>query len=145
MTKTIDTALYIDTLLSLLNEGNHDVPLPIKGISMRPFLREGDTVFLNKLQKSLKKGDIVLFRRLDGSYVLHRIAGVCADGSFMLLGDCQTRLEPIDFNCILAIATSARRKGKLITESSPVWIFYRTLWLDLYRLRRYFAIFKKTP
>lgn len=145
MTKTIDTALYIDTLLSLLNEGNHDVPLPIKGISMRPFLREGDTAFLNKLQKSLKKGDIVLFRRLDGSYVLHRIAKVCADGSFMLLGDCQTRLEPIDFNCILAIATSARRKGKLITESSPVWIFYRTLWLDLYRLRRYFAIFKKTP
>ena len=143
MTRSIDTTEYISTVLELLNAGKRDVPVPIKGQSMVPFLREGDTVYLNSLPCAPKTSDVVLYRRADGSFVLHRIAKRLSDGSYFLLGDNQTMLEPIKKEQILAIATSAKRKNRLITEKSGVWLFYKTVWLWLWRLRPLIARIKK--
>ena len=84
MTRSIDTTEYIETVLSLLECQKTDVPVPIKGNSMVPFLREGDTVYLNSLTNEPKRGDVVLFRRADGSFVLHRIAKRLPDKSYLL-------------------------------------------------------------
>ena len=135
MTRSIDTTEYIETVLSLLECQKTDVPVPIKGNSMVPFLREGDTVYLNSLTNEPKRGDVVLFRRADGSFVLHRIAKRLPDKSYLLLGDNQTVREPIKRDQILAITKSAKRKNRLITEKNFIWRFYGSVWLSLFRIR----------
>lgn len=64
-----------------------------RGTSMKPLLRDGvDTIVLIKAPKKLKKFDIPLYRRTDGSFVLHRIVGENKDG-YILIGDNQTVYE----------------------------------------------------
>ena len=48
-----------------------------KGTSMLPLLRQGiDTIKVIKPTSPFKKYDVILFKRKDGSYVLHRIIKV---------------------------------------------------------------------
>ena len=63
-----------------------------RGTSMLPLIREGrDSVVLSAL-KEPRVGDIVLYRRDNGQYILHRIIG--KEGStFTLCGDSQTKPE----------------------------------------------------
>ena len=45
-----------------------------RGVSMLPMLRQGrDSVVLSPAPKQLRKYDLPLYRRDDGSYVLHRV------------------------------------------------------------------------
>lgn len=66
-----------------------------RGASMLPMLREGvDSVQLISPEgQDIKKGDVILYRRENGVFVLHRIVGVASDGSFVLCGDNQWLLE----------------------------------------------------
>ena len=80
--RVMDTQAYLDNICSLLQQGHTPVSIPVSGNSMCPFLHPGDQVFLEKPQGALKKGDVVLFTRLTGQYVLHRIRKVNPDGSF---------------------------------------------------------------
>ncbi len=61
-------------LLECLEQGQ-EVVLPITGTSMTPFLRHGrDQVVLKRTDPTaMQPGDVPLYRRPDGSYVLHRI------------------------------------------------------------------------
>ncbi len=133
--KTIDTKSYLNALCDLIADGQ-TVSTIVTGDSMVPFLGSNrDTVYLSPLTSEPKKGDVVLFRRESGDFVLHRIRHVRLEG-YYLTGDRQTVIEgPVPKERILAQATSARRKGRLITDRSPVWIFYRTVWLWLLPLR----------
>lgn len=63
------------------------------GTSMMPMLRDGvDTIVLVKAPEKLKKYDIPLYRRADGSFVLHRVVGEDKDG-YILIGDNQIDYE----------------------------------------------------
>ena len=63
------------------------------GISMRPLLRQGrDSVALRRLDRPVRKWDILFYQRRDGSYVLHRVKTVTPEG-FVLWGDHQYVLE----------------------------------------------------
>ena len=45
-----------------------------KGTSMNPLFKMGrDRVYIEKPKSRLKKGDIALYNRADGSYILHRV------------------------------------------------------------------------
>ncbi len=72
------------------------------GDSMLPTLKNGkDTVTLVPAE-CCKTGDIVLYRRPSGMYVLHRIVGKLRDG-FMMCGDNENSIEyPIFPKDILA-------------------------------------------
>ncbi|MBQ9742056.1 MAG: S24/S26 family peptidase [Ruminococcus sp.] len=133
--KTIDTKSYLSALCELIAQGQ-TVSTIVTGDSMVPFLGSNrDTIYLSPLTCDPKKGDVVLFRRESGDFVLHRICRIRPEGYF-LTGDRQTIIEgPVPKERILACATSARRKGRLISRRSPVWIFYRTVWLWLLPLR----------
>lgn len=62
------------------------------GVSMLPMLRpSGDCVVLSPCPKKLKKYDLPLYRREDGSYVLHRVVRV--GESYTCIGDNQVGLE----------------------------------------------------
>lgn len=63
-------------LMDTLQKGG-SVKFQPKGTSMLPMLRQGiDSVVLAPMPAELKRYDIPLYRRRDGSYVLHRIVDV---------------------------------------------------------------------
>ncbi len=133
--KTVDTGVYISSLLELVQKGE-EVGLPVAGSSMTPFLGDGrDQVFLRKPDRPLKRGDIVLYRRNNGDYVLHRIHKVRGK-EYDIVGDAQNRIERgINRDQIFAIVTRARRKGEIIEPNSFHWWFFQNVWIGMVPLR----------
>ena len=125
----------MEQLLGLLDV-TEQVPLVISGSSMYPFLHHRrDTVYLSKMTAPLKRGDMILYRRPSGQYVLHRIVRV-GQGTYDLLGDRQTAVEPgIPEERVLAVVRAVRRKGKLLRSGDLLWDFYEKCWINLIRLR----------
>ena len=113
------------------------LPLLISGNSMAPFLvHNRDTVYLSRITRPLKKGDVVLYRRANGNYILHRILRIQGD-LFTIIGDAHSGAESgISREQILAIMTSARRKGVLQQPGSFWWDFFAKVWLRIIPLRR---------
>jgi hypothetical protein len=136
MGRILDTAAYLDTVCQLLGEGKTALPVPVKGVSMRPFLRDGDRVFLELPQTPIRKGDIVLFRRANGQYILHRVHKLCRDGSFLILGDSQLLPEPVAAEKICAQVSFAVIRGKTVRPGSLHWWFFAYPWRWLAPFRR---------
>lgn len=118
-------------------EMGKEVRLKAAGSSMTPLLAHGrDFVFLKKVEKPLKKYDLPLYKRADGTAVLHRIIGVKKDG-FVCVGDAQTEIEyPVRAEQVLAVACAFERKGRLISAESFKYKLYVRLWVLLRPFRR---------
>lgn len=147
--KIADPEVLMEPLLAVMEETG-TVPLVISGCSMTPFLLHGrDTVYLSTVDRPLKKGDMILFRRDSGAYILHRILKQAEDGTYTLVGDAQTWLEPgIRADQVLALVTAVRRKGRLLKPGSFWWTFFEKVWIRLipYRpriLKLYGKLFRK--
>lgn len=128
--------------ISPLLEVGKSIRLPASGYSMAPLLAHGrDFVVLKRAEKPLKKYDLPLYRRADGTVVMHRIIGVKKDG-FVCAGDAQTEKEyPVKKEQILAIASSFERKGRIISAESFKYKLYARLWVFLRPFRhKIFAI-----
>ena len=127
----------ISTTIEELTSEESQIPLYVSGSSMNPFLiSRRDIVWLRKCEyKSLKKGDILLFRRRDGALVLHRVRKICPDTSILVSGDAQKQLETVDRCQILAKVSDIERKGKKRSADSLYWRFIRTFWGALSPLR----------
>ena len=134
--RRVDTVEYVSALRELIEQG-HEVALPVAGSSMTPFLGDGrDRVFLRAPERPLRRGDVVLYRRDNGPYVLHRIHRVRGD-SYDIVGDAQTEIERgVRRDQIFAVATRAERKGKLILPGTPYWRFFQYVWIGMVPLRR---------
>ena len=67
----------------------------VSGNSMTPFLRNNkdEVVFAPLHNRNIRRGDIVLFKRLDNTYVMHRIFRVQVGGSYDFIGDNQYFVE----------------------------------------------------
>ena len=133
--RELDPQVLMPALLALLEE-TETVPLVISGSSMTPFLVHGrDTVYLSKVTAPLKRGDMILYRRDSGTYILHRIFRAEED-TYTLVGDAQTLLEPgIRADQVLAVVTAVRRKGKLLKQGSFWWDFFEKVWIRMVPLR----------
>lgn len=125
----------IPELLAAMEQGQI-VSLTISGNSMTPFLVSGrDTVFLGRVELPLKTGDMVLYQRRTGQYVLHRICDRRGE-TYQLVGDAQTAVEEgICREQILARVVGLRRKGKLQGPGSFWWEFFRLVWVRMIPLR----------
>lgn len=128
--RIVENDVYLPVLRELITEG-HSVRLTVRGQSMMPFLiNVRDSVIIEPVTNGLKKGDIVIFKRKSGAYIMHRIWR--ADGynkQYYLVGDAQKELEgPIDEQQIFGIVNKVCRKGKWIDRKSPVWWFYDKVW-----------------
>ena len=138
MARTLDTQAFLDTVCDLLRQGQKHVAVPVTGGSMTPFLHNGDTVYLDVPDTPLKKGDIVLYTRENGRYILHRIKKVNSDGSFIMVGDAQQDLEYLPRRELIhARVTSARHLDKLIKPRQPRWWFYQHVWLWVVPIRHW--------
>ena len=125
-------------LLMLQMEKGGKTTLTVTGGSMLPMLHsKRDSVRLIPVADRQKKGDIILYRRANGQYVLHRIIAV-SDGGYICCGDNQAEKEPVAHSQLLAAVDSFTRKGKEYTVSAFGYRCYKTLWVGLFPLRKYY-------
>jgi signal peptidase I len=114
-------------ILGLLELGE-TVPLVISGGSMTPFLVHGrDTVFLTPVNRELKNGDMIFYRRDNGRYVLHRVVKV--GKTYTCMGDNQFHKEPgLRHDQMIGIVTEFVRDGKTIPVTDLRYRLYSRLW-----------------
>lgn len=143
----LDTEKYLDAVCRMIAEGHSNVPVPVTGVSMRPFLRTGDFAYLISLPDRVKKGDIMLFQRPGGQYVLHRVFKLQKDGSLLMLGDGQLNPEPVNRQQLRAKVGFVRCRGEDCRPGSFRWWFFACPWLRLARWRpqiaKLLALFRK--
>ena len=111
-----------------------DVMLPLKGISMTPFLiHNRDKVILTALNsRKIKVGDIVMFRRKDGSYAMHRVYKCHGNKSFDIVGDAQYLIdEGICYDMLVAYVPRVIRNGKEIDCERGFWRTAMTAYMKL--------------
>ncbi len=108
------------------------------GCSMQPLLYERQThVMLSPIEETVKKYDIVLYRRADGVLVLHRCVKVL-DGACLTRGDNTYYLERVDMPQMLGVVTHIYRKGKMIdVKKSLSYRFYSVFWNMTYHIRHF--------
>jgi len=139
-TKVLPPEVLLEDYCRLLQtDGNvAALPLQVSGNSMFPFLTHGrDTVYLSRLTRPVRRGDVLLYRRDSGAYVLHRVFAV-GEESFTMLGDNQLSPEPgIRHEQILAVSEQVIRKGKTLRAGDWGWEFFAKTWLKLYPVRRW--------
>ncbi len=137
VTRVLAPEMLLEEYRLLLQDESIDaLPLVVSGSSMSPFLiHRRDTVYLSRLTRPVKKGDILLYRRDNGAYVLHRVWKTDSTG-FTMVGDAQTEPEPgIRPEQVIAIVTSAVCGGKRQAPGSFRWEFYEKIWIRAVPLR----------
>ena len=121
------------------------VTTQLNGYSMEPLIRyRKDPVTIVPVDRELVPGDVVLFERSDGAYVVHRLYWISEDRTMVQTwGDnCYYADAPIEISKVLGIALSFERDGKMISLTTeeqrkrglrwinsrilrPVWFWYR--------------------
>lgn len=131
--------LRLDDLMPVIRErleAGETVEFMPRGVSMLPLLRQGrDAVVLSPLPERLRKYDVVLYRRRNGQYVLHRIVE-CGE-TYTCMGDNQFAREPgLRREQMIAVMTAYRRDGKLRSVTATGYRVYVRLWHWTRPLRR---------
>jgi len=83
---------HLGPLLDELIKDGKRVRLTVSGSSMFPFIRNGDVVEIEGLNSKIRVGDVLLVRKNEEIYVLHRVVKV-EKGRFFLRGDYSSCLE----------------------------------------------------
>lgn len=128
--KKVKAATIFPFIEEILDQGQSS-RITVTGSSMYPFLRDGiDSVEFSKAGfDSISRGDIVLIRRRDGAYVMHRVLRK-EDGSFYMVGDAQQWIEgPLHSDQLLALVTAVYRKDRKIVCRSTWWRTLSSIWL----------------
>jgi len=112
------------------------VKLNVTGSSMCPMLlSSNDTVTLEKAG-TIKKYDVLLFKRKTGKYVLHRVIKI-KDGVLTIAGDNETKKEyPVYPDEVVAKVCIYQRKGVSHSTSGKRFWLYSRLWLLIFPFRR---------
>ena len=107
-------------------ERNQKFKIPITGTSMNPLLVQGrDFVFIEKPVFPLAVGDIPLYRRDDGAFVLHRVVATDVKG-YTLSGDNQFLLEHgITDKHVIGVVTSMCIDGRTVEVTDPDYIKHK--------------------
>ena len=134
MHKRIPMAELTELLLLQMENGGK-ARLTVTGGSMLPMLRpHRDAVELIIPQSNPEKGDIILYRRENGVYVLHRIIATDDEG-YICSGDNQVMREPVKPEQVLALVVGYIRKGKYRSTDAFGYRLYNGLWTGLFPLR----------
>jgi signal peptidase I len=125
-----------DVMQEMLESGG-SVNFNPRGTSMLPTLmNEGDRVVIVKPKGELKKYDLPLYRRSDGSFVLHRIVRNPKNGVYTMCGDNQWVLEEgVNHSQIIGVVVSMCRKGKNISVNNALYKFYVKIWVTIMPIR----------
>ncbi len=118
----------------LLDMGK-SVKFTVVGNSMFPIFRNGIEKVTVVKSDRIKKYDVILYHRNDGSYVLHRVVGRGKLG-YKLCGDNQLVVEyPVKCDDVIAVMTSFERKGREISKNCLWYRLYSIMWCLFIPLR----------
>lgn len=111
-------------------------PLRVTGVSMYPTFRNGrDTVYLCRTERPVRKGDVILYRRENGSYVLHRV--VCLhQGVLTCAGDNQFEPESVRPEQVIAYMVSFCRDGREYEVNSLGYRLWVWLWVSTFPVHK---------
>ena len=120
----------VPLITEVIGEGGEFRLYP-KGTSMRPLIRQGiDAVALVSLERRPKKGDVLLYRRESGQYVLHRLMRVEKDGTLCFCGDNQRLLEHgVSRDSVIAVVRTFFRGEKRLEAKGFAMRLYTQLML----------------
>lgn len=131
----------METLLPFIEEAFNrglDFQIPITGTSMNPLLYQNrDFVKIVKPCLPLEIGDIPLYRRNDGAFVLHRVVDIKDNGEYVMCGDNQFLLEYgiTDAN-IIGIAKTLVINGKEIdVETDAEYLKHKDKYIKNLKIR----------
>ena len=117
--------------------------LAVTGFSMLPMLRQyRDSVILAPITDCLKSGDIALFQREDGRYVLHRVIAVELE-AYIFCGDNQAQRERVGEQQLVARVTGYVRKGKEYGLNSLGYRLYCWACVRLFCVRKYYIALRR--
>ncbi|MBQ7034254.1 MAG: S24/S26 family peptidase [Clostridia bacterium] len=130
----------IAELMPLIRErlaAGQSVRFSPRGVSMLPMLRQGkDSVIFSPLPDRLKKYDLPLYQRANGTYVLHRI--IAAGEAYTCMGDNQFIPEPnLAHEQMIAVVTAFYRGNRKISVTNPWYRLYCVLWVHSRPLRHF--------
>ena len=109
----------------------------VTGNSMYPFLYHNKSIvyIVKKLHYNLKKGDIILFQRNDGAFVLHRVIKICSQNFLYVNGDAQSWKEEINTDQILAQVIKIRRTDNIFSVNNLRYRICVKFWMILFPIR----------
>lgn len=111
--------------------------LPVTGSSMLPMLRHGrDVVGLVPLTGTPERGDVLLYRRKDGQYVLHRMIRMEDGETCLCCGDNQWERELVPLSRVMARVDRFCRAGRWYGVEDAGYQLYSRLWTGLFPVRR---------
>ena len=111
--------------------------LVVTGNSMYPTLRHRqDAVNLVPVTRDLKRGDLILYRRENGQFILHRIVSKPKNGQFICCGDNQWEKEPVNRQQVVALVNGFVRGGKSCAETDRTYRLWVGAWIFVFPLRR---------
>ena len=115
--------------------GGASVRFTVTGNSMFPlFANRRDQVTVTA-PTDIRKYDIVLHRRTDGTYILHRVIGRRGD-VLTIAGDNETERETgVNISQVIAKVTGFTRKGRDVSVNNPLYRVYSRLWLAVFPAR----------
>ncbi|MGE5653941.1 MAG: S24/S26 family peptidase [Bacillota bacterium] len=118
--------------------GGGEVTLTVTGSSMFPLLRHRiDSVVMAKAPSGrLRRYDIALYRRKDGTYILHRIVAVEGD-CYLAIGDGQWQGEMVGPDQIIGVVRGIWCSGRYLSCNQLLYRAYAVVWTQLMPLRRY--------
>lgn len=104
-----------------------------RGTSMLPLLREGiDSVVLTEAEEVVKKYDVLLYKRDNGQYVMHRVIGINSCG-YVLCGDnCCVKESGITKRHIIAVVKGIYRANSYIPVTDIRYRLYTRIWCGVH-------------
>ncbi len=132
----------ISPLITEIIAGGGSAELTVSGNSMRPLFEHRVSRVRLSAADRFRLGDVVLYRRDSGAYVLHRIVQQ-KDCLYTMRGDNQYVPEPgVRCDQILAVMTAFSRDGVRWHDCrSFAYVLYRVIWVRSCFLRRKFRVF----
>lgn len=127
----------IEVILLQLKTGQKS-NLTVTGYSMMPMLHQyRDAVLLKPIDGALRPGDIALYKRDNGKYILHRVIRLTREG-YLFCGDNQAVLEPVRHDQLIALVDSYTKKGKHRQLNEMGYRLYCFVWVRLFCIRKYY-------
>ena len=129
-------------LLQLQMEQGGQASLTVTGSSMRPMLVSyRDSVLLTPVNGQLHLGDVILYRRASGQYVLHRI--IKQTEPMICCGDNQWQQEEVFASQVIACVSAFCRNGRQYAVEDMAYRLYVWLMVRLFFLRRPYVVIRR--
>ncbi len=135
----------IDKSFEVSLEKNGFIIADFRGTSMNPMLVEGrDRVLIKKKLPPLDRGDIALYKRRDGSYILHRVYRVYTS-NYSMLGDNHFTVEHgVPFGAILGVVEGYYKGEKYIElKDNRRYNAYKFFWCNSVGFRKFLNFFRR--